>query len=149
MVSEGVTNGGWCCSGTCTHVLELRTIAGFSFSLIRAKHAEIEFLNNTFKNGFQTHRSVLPIGDYWTVLPLLTGKWEPLSEPTATGKFSGDDEWLRKIWPESKEHLNLPDRLEKLLKIVFNSANQNAWDLKKQVCFPENNIILTISVFMA
>ncbi|MCB0853194.1 MAG: hypothetical protein KDD63_13295, partial [Bacteroidetes bacterium] len=128
---EGVTNGGWCCPGTCTHVWNYEQSLASLFPSLERNMREIEFLNNTFENGFQTHRSVLPIGDYWFPGPAAAdGQMGTIVRAYRDWKFSGDDEWLRKIWPGVKRALEFAwtgsgEITEDRFKF---QANQNAWD---------------------
>ena len=131
---EGVTNGGWCCPGTCTHVWNYEQSLASLFPSLERNMREIEFLNNTFENGFQTHRSVLPIGDYWFPGPAAAdGQMGTIVRAYRDWKFSGDDEWLRKIWPGVKRALEFAwtgsgEITEDRFKF---QANQNAWDPQK------------------
>jgi non-lysosomal glucosylceramidase len=103
---EGVLRNGWCCPGTCTHVWNYEQTLASLFPSLERKMREIEFLHNSFENGFQTHRSVLPIGDYWFDGPAAAdGQMGTIVRAYREWKLSGDDEWLARLWPKIKKAL--------------------------------------------
>lgn len=103
---EGVNSGGWCCPGTCTHVWNYEQTLASLFPSLERKMREIEFQHNTFDNGFQTHRSVLPIGDYYFDGPAAAdGQMGTIVRAYREWKLSGDDEWLKQLWPKIKKAL--------------------------------------------
>jgi len=103
---EGVLNTNWCCPGTCTHVWNYEQTLASLYPLLDRKMREIEFLNNTFEDGFQTHRAVLPVGDYWFNGPAAAdGQMGTIVRAYREWKLSGDNEWLAKLWPKIKKAL--------------------------------------------
>ncbi|MCB0629730.1 MAG: GH116 family glycosyl hydrolase [Saprospiraceae bacterium] len=103
---EGVLTTGWCCPGTCTHVWNYEQALASLFPSLEPKMRGIEFLHNTFDNGFQTHRSVLPIGDYWFNGPAAAdGQMGSIVRAYREWKLSGDKEWLSRLWPKIKKAL--------------------------------------------
>lgn len=103
---EGVNNGGWCCPGSGTHVWNYEQSLASLFPSLERKIREIEFLHNTFDNGFQTHRSVLPIGDYYFDGPAAAdGQMGTIVRAYREWKLSGDHEWLARLWPKIRKAL--------------------------------------------
>ncbi|MBN1996621.1 hypothetical protein JW935_03645 [candidate division KSB1 bacterium] len=103
---EGVLENGWCCPGTCTHVWNYEQTLASLFPSLERSMREIEFLHDTFDNGFQTHRSVIPLGDYWFDGPAAAdGQMGTIVRAYREWKISGDNEWLKKIWPGIKKAL--------------------------------------------
>ncbi|PHN07883.1 GH116 family glycosyl-hydrolase [Flavilitoribacter nigricans] len=103
---EGVNSGGWCCPGTCTHVWNYEQTLASLFPPLERNMREIEFLHNTFDNGFQAHRSVLPIGDYYFNGPAAAdGQMGTVVRAYREWKLSGDDDWLAGVWPGVKKAL--------------------------------------------
>lgn len=103
---EGVADDTWCCPGTCTHVWNYAQTLASLFPSLERRMREIEFLHDTFDNGFQTHRSVLPLGDYWFDGPAAAdGQMGTIVRAYREWKLSGDNEWLAKLWPKIKSAL--------------------------------------------
>ncbi|MDD4226697.1 MAG: GH116 family glycosyl hydrolase [Mariniphaga sp.] len=103
---EGVLNTDWCCPGTCTHVWNYEQTLASLFPSLERKMREIEFLHNTFEDGFQTHRSVIPAGNYWFNGPAAAdGQMGTIVRAYREWKLSGDNEWLARLWPNIKKAL--------------------------------------------
>lgn len=103
---EGVLQTGWCCPGTCTHVWNYEQTLASLFPSLERKMREIEFLHNTFDNGFQAHRSVIPLGDYWFDGPAAAdGQMGSIVRAYRDWKLSGDDAWLAQLWPKIQKAL--------------------------------------------
>ena len=129
---EGVLEKGWCCPGTCTHVWNYEQTLASLFPSLERKMREIEFLHNTFEDGFQAHRSVIPLGDYWFNGPAAAdGQIGTIIRAYREWKLYGDNEWLSKLWPQIKKALEFAwtgsgeSSKEKV------GGNQQAWDPKK------------------
>jgi uncharacterized protein (DUF608 family) len=103
---EGVLDNGWCCPGTCTHVWNYEQALAVLFPSLERNMREIEFQHNTFDDGFQTHRSVFPLGDYWFNGPAAAdGQLGTIIRAYREWKIYGENEWLSKLWPKIKEAL--------------------------------------------
>jgi uncharacterized protein (DUF608 family) len=131
---EGVGINGWCCPGTCTHVWNYEQALASLFPELERSMRNIEFLHDTFENGFQTHRSVLPLGDYWFNGPVAAdGQMGSIIRVYREWKLSGDNDWLRSIWPKVKKALEFawygPGEI-KDEKFSF-QRSQTAWDPDK------------------
>jgi len=103
---EGVLTNDWCCPGTCTHVWNYEQTLASLFPSLERKMREIEFLHNTFEDGFQTHRSLIPTGNYWFNGPAAAdGQMGTIIRAYREWKLSGDDDWLAQLWPGIKKAL--------------------------------------------
>ena len=129
---EGVLDRGWCCPGTCTHVWNYEQTLASLYPSLERNMREIEFLNNTFDDGFQAHRSVIPLGDYWFNGPAAAdGQMGTIIRAYREWKLSGDNQWLSMLWPKIKKALEFAwtgsgeSSKEKV------GGNQQAWDPKK------------------
>ena len=129
---EGVLDNGWCCPGTCTHVWNYEQTLASLFPSLERKMREIEFLHDTFDDGFQTHRSVIPTGDYWfNGAAAADGQMGSIIRAYREWKLSGDSDWLEKLWPN----------IQKALEFAWNGSGeparektgnvQAAWDSEK------------------
>ena len=129
---EGVLDNGWCCPGTCTHVWNYEQTLAALFPSLERKMREIEFLHNTFEDGFQTHRSIIPPGDYYFNGPAAAdGQMGTIVRAYREWRISGNDRWLEEIWPKVKLALEFawtgsgePSRAKA-------GAHQQAWDPQK------------------
>lgn len=129
---EGVLENGWCCPGTCTHVWNYEQMLAVLYPSLERKMREIEFLHNTFEDGFQTHRSIIPLGDYYFNGPAAAdGHMGTIVRAYREWRLSGDDQWLTNIWPRVKLALEFawtgsgePSRQQV-------EAHQQAWDPEK------------------
>lgn len=103
---EGVLDNSWCCPGTCTHVWNYAQTLASLFPSLERKMRETEFLHNTFDDGFQTHRSVIPTGEYWFNGPAAAdGQMGTIVRVYREWKLSGDNDWLAMLWPKIKKAL--------------------------------------------
>ena len=103
---EGVLDDGWCCPGTCTHVWNYEQTLASLYPSLERKMREIEFMHNTFDDGFQVHRSVFPLGEYWFNGPAAAdGQMGTIIRAYREWKSCGDNEWLAMLWPKIKKAL--------------------------------------------
>jgi non-lysosomal glucosylceramidase len=103
---EGVLDNGWCCPGTCTHVWNYEQALAFLFPVMERNMREIEFQHNTTEQGFQRHRSLFPLGEYYfDGSAAADGQMGSIVRAYREWKLSGDNQWLLKIWPNVKKAL--------------------------------------------
>jgi uncharacterized protein (DUF608 family) len=129
---EGVNTNGWCCPGTCTHVWNYAQTLASLFPSLERKMREIEFLHNTFDDGFQVFRASVPTGNYYFNGPAAAdGQMGTIVRVYRDWKLSGDNEWLATLWPSIQKSLEFawtgsgePSK-EKV------GAHQAAWDPEK------------------
>ena len=126
---EGVLDNSWCCPGTCTHVYNYEQTLASLFPSLERKMREIEFLHNTFDDGFQTHRSVIPLGDYYFDGPAAAdGQMGTIVRAYREWRLSGDDGWLETIWPGVKLALEFAWTGSGEASLVRVGSRQQAWD---------------------
>lgn len=131
---EGVLNDGWCCPGTCTHVWNYEQTLASLFPSLERSMREIEFLHDTFDNGFQSHRSVLPLGDYWFDGPAAAdGQMGTIVRAYREWKSSGDDKWLATLWPDIQKALEFAWTGPGIVSDprLKHQERQMAWDANK------------------
>lgn len=103
---EGLGNDFGCCAGNCTHVYNYAQTMAYLFPSLARNHREIAFLHDTFGNGFQAHRCVFPLGDYWfDGPPAADGHFGNIVRVYREWKLSGDTEWLKTMWPSVRKAL--------------------------------------------
>ena len=100
---EGVLNTGWCCPGTCTHVWNYEQTLASLYPSLERNMREIEFTYDVDSSGLQNHRSVFPLGEArFDGGAAADGQMGSITRVYREWINSGDDAWLRKIWPNVK-----------------------------------------------
>ena len=90
----------------CTHVWNYEQTLAYLFPSLERSMRETDFLHNTFKNGYQVFRTLIPLGDYWWPFkPCADGQMGNIVRVYREWKLSGDTEWLKKLWPKVKAAL--------------------------------------------
>ena len=103
---EGLTDDSGCCPMNCTHVWNYEQTLAYLFPCLERTMRETDFLHNTFANGYQVFRTLMPLGKYWwTYKPCADGQMGNIVRVYREWKLSGDTEWLRKLWPKVKAAL--------------------------------------------
>ena len=112
---EGCSDHEGSCHGNCTHVWNYEQASAYLFGDLARSMRDIEFLHATDARGLMTFR---------VSLPLQRAAHHLTNDPNASGaiaaadgqmgclvklfrdwKLCGDDEWLRKLWPNAKRVL--------------------------------------------
>jgi uncharacterized protein (DUF608 family) len=99
---EGLGDESGCCPGNCTHVWNYAQTLSALFPSLERNAREISFSHDTFENGYQCFRSVIPLGDYWFRNVAADGQMGNIIRVYREWKYSGDSEWLKKLWPKVK-----------------------------------------------
>jgi len=103
---EGLTDDSGCCPMNCTHVWNYEQTMAYLFPSLERTMRETDFLHNTFDNGYQVFRTLMPLGNYWwTYKPCADGQMGNIVRVYREWKLSGDTDWLRKLWPKVKAAL--------------------------------------------
>lgn len=106
---EGCGDNEGCCPMNCTHVYNYEQSLAHLFPDVERSMRETDFLLNTRADGEMTFRTPVP------PTPIAEGKRDELETlPAADGQmgcvmkvyrewqYSGDDAWLRRLWPNVK-----------------------------------------------
>ncbi|MDH4217566.1 MAG: non-lysosomal glucosylceramidase [Candidatus Aminicenantes bacterium] len=103
---EGLTDDKGCCPMNCTHVWNYEQTLAYLFPSLERTVRETDFLHNTFDNGYQVFRTLMPLGEYlWTFKPCADGQMGNIVRVFREWKLSGDIAWLKKLWPKVKAAL--------------------------------------------
>ena len=104
---EGVSNTSGCCEGSCTHVWNYAQALPYVFPSLQRSMLEAHLANCVEKDGFMTFRMLLPLGTM--AVPDFhacgDGQMGTVIQAYREWLISGDDEWLRFIWPTVKKIL--------------------------------------------
>lgn len=103
---EGAGDKKGCCIGSCTHVWNYEQATAFLFGELASSMREIEFMQATDDQGLMSFRVHLPIErarDQGKAAA--DGQMGCIMKMYRDWQLSGDDEFLRKLWPKVKKAL--------------------------------------------
>ncbi len=104
---EGCGDTWGCCHGSCTHVWNYAQAIPHLFPDLERSLRETEFHESQNEQGHQTFRSALPIRqvkhDFHAAAD---GQLGGIMKVHREWRISGDLEWLRKIWPQTRQSLD-------------------------------------------
>ena len=119
---EGIWPDVGSCEGTCTHVWNYQQAVPFLFPALERSMRELDYRNNLDEVGGMSFRMPLPLGtDAHTESPCTDGQFGNVMKLYRDWKFSGDDEWLRGLWPLVKRSL----------EYSWSPENPDRWDADK------------------
>jgi len=103
---EGLADIRGSCPMNCTHVWNYENTMAYLFPSLERSFRETDFLHNTFDNGYQVFRTLIPLGPYWWKFkPCTDGQMGNIVRVYREWKLSGDTDWLKKLWPQVKKAL--------------------------------------------
>ena len=97
---EGCLDDAGSCLGSCTHVWNYELATAFLFASMARQMRELEYLHATADDGAMSFRIMLPLSraqEYAQVAA--DGQFGCVVKLFREWRLSGDDEWLRKLWP--------------------------------------------------
>ena len=97
---EGTFDHAGSCEGTCTHVWNYAQTIAFLWPELERSARRVEFLLETDEHGdmaFRTNR--IFGGAKWDMLPAVDGQLGTVVRLYREWAFSGDDSFLREVWP--------------------------------------------------
>ncbi len=104
---EGSSNGSGCCYGSCTHVWNYEQATAFLFGGLARSMRETEFLAATDDDGLMSFRVGLPLAprarDFGKAAA--DGQMGCVMKAYREWRLSGDDAWLRGLWPRVRKAL--------------------------------------------
>lgn len=103
---EGIGDDSGCCNGSCTHVWNYAQAISHLFPSLERSLRETEFLVSQNKAGHQTFRSALTIREVGhSFHAAADGQLGGIMKAYREWRISGDDEWLKKMYPYIKKSL--------------------------------------------
>ena len=103
---EGCGDKKGCCEGTCTHVWNYEQATAFLFPDLARGMREAEFLHATRDDGHMSFRVFLPLGRATEFgLAAADGQMGCLMKLYREWRLSGNDHWLRTLWPRARTAL--------------------------------------------
>ncbi|MGZ5134433.1 MAG: GH116 family glycosyl hydrolase, partial [Flavitalea sp.] len=104
---EGCNDGSGCCHGSCTHVWNYAQAIPHLFPALERSLRHTEFCENQNQQGHQTFRAALPIKPVdHGFHPAADGQLGGIMKVYREWRISGDNEWLKKIFPMVKVSLD-------------------------------------------
>ncbi len=105
---EGTNATTGCCEGSCTHVYNYEQVLPFLFPSLERGMREADYQYNFLgEEGALNFRIVLPLGKpgMASMLPCADGQLGDVIKIYRDWKISGNNDWLRKMWPSAKRAL--------------------------------------------
>lgn len=103
---EGSMDREGSCSGTCTHVWSYAQTVAWLFPDLERSARRVEYLVETTPEGLQRFRTLQVLGQRpWGAMPAVDGQFGTLLRLYREWRFSGDDAFLREVWPAAKRTL--------------------------------------------
>ena len=103
---EGCGDDVGSCHGSATHVWNYEQATAFLYGELACSMRKVDFLFSTREDGFMNCRSTLPLGTAkeWG-LAAADGQMGSLIRLYREWQLSGDDEFLRDLWPRARKAL--------------------------------------------
>ena len=119
---EGTNAYDGSCEGTCDHVWNYQYALPLLFPDFARQIIETDYTYNMKESGEMMFRTMLPLGSYMSNFRACVDvQMGCILRFYREWKFSGDDEWLKKLWP----------RVKKSLEYAWSPDNRDRWDPDK------------------
>jgi uncharacterized protein (DUF608 family) len=116
---EGCHPAAGSCEGSCTHVWNYQQALPFLFPALERSMREADYRFNMNEAGGLSFRLSLPLGtNYATERPCADGQFGNILKLYRDWKLSGDDEWLKGLWPAAKRSIDY----------AWSPDNPDRWD---------------------
>ncbi len=103
---EGCGDKAGCCFGSCTHVWNYEQATAFLFGDLAKTMREVEFKHATRSDGLMCFRADLPLDRATTwIHAAADGQMGCLMKLYRDWQLSGDDDFLRAMWPQARRAL--------------------------------------------
>jgi len=104
---EGCCDTLGCCAGTCTHVWNYQQMLPYLFPKLERSIRETDYANNLHDDGHMTFRMPLPLGTPGNPKfhAATDGQLGGIMKVYRDWRISGDDAWLKSLWPAVKKSL--------------------------------------------
>jgi uncharacterized protein (DUF608 family) len=119
---EGCCCDSGCCEGTCTHVWNYAYAVPFLFPQLERSMRDLEYRYTMRDDGKMGFRLQLPVGRaFLDWHACADGQFGGVIKSYREWKISGDDGWLKSIWPAIK----------KSIEFAWTKTNEDKWDFDK------------------
>jgi uncharacterized protein (DUF608 family) len=130
---EGCDDNAGCCPMNCTHVWNYAQTLAYLFPKLEQSVRYTDYEINTLADGEQKFRTMLPLqqGVVWNYVAAADGQMGTIMKVYREWQISGDDAFLRAVWPAAKRSLHFawhmwdPDR-----DGVMEGEQHNTYDIE-------------------
>ncbi len=131
---EGCQDHKGSCHGSCTHVWNYEQATAFLFGSLARSMREVEFLHATDNRGLMSFRVNLPL-EFGTSYGVAASDGQPgcIMKLYREWKLSGNDDWLRAIWPKARlalEFFWIPGGWDADVDGVMEGCQHNTMDVE-------------------
>ncbi len=103
---EGTDDDAGCCPLNCTHVWNYEQALAHLYPSLERSMRETDFLENLRPDGSMAFRTLVPTGRaQWAFKPAADGQMGCVVKLYREWQLSGDEAFLRKLWPRAKQAL--------------------------------------------
>lgn len=103
---EGTSDHRGCCPLNCTHVWNYEQTLAHLFPSLERSVRKVDFGFNTDEKGYMAFRTLIPLGlKRWQFKPAADGQMGTVVKLYREWQLSGDNEYLRELWPGAKRAL--------------------------------------------
>jgi non-lysosomal glucosylceramidase len=104
---EGCSDNAGCCPMNCTHVWNYEQSLAYLFPALERTMRETDFGHNTRPDGDMAFRTLLPLVEdtLWGFKPAADGQMGTVLKLYREWQLSGDEAFLRRLWPDAKRAL--------------------------------------------
>jgi len=130
---EGVNDKAGCCHGSCTHVWNYETTTAFLYPSIAHSLRSAAFGYPMDERGGMYFREMLPANKGRSTIVATDGQMGQIMKVYLDWKLSGDNEWLRGMWPKAKKALEfawLPGSWDADRDGVTEGVQHNTYDVE-------------------
>jgi uncharacterized protein (DUF608 family) len=130
---EGCNSNTGCCEGTCTHVWNYAQALPYLYPNLERSIRDADYAYNMTGEGRMTFRMPLPLGT------IAAGQFHAAGDGQLGGVMkvyrewliSGDDAWLRKVWPQTRRALEFAwQGWDKDKDGVMEGVQHNTYDIE-------------------
>ncbi|MGH9899990.1 MAG: GH116 family glycosyl-hydrolase [Pyrinomonadaceae bacterium] len=129
---EGCADDIGCCPMNCTHVWNYEQALAFLFPELERSMRITDFKYNMREDGGMSFRTLVPVGQaQWAEKAAADGQMGTIMKLFREWQISGDDQFLRELWPQAKRALEYawvmwdPDR-----DGVMEGEQHNTYDIE-------------------
>ncbi|MBI5281136.1 MAG: hypothetical protein HY858_05585 [Candidatus Solibacter usitatus] len=130
---EGANDRSGCCYGNCTHVWNYETSTAFLFPSLAVSLRNASFTNMLDERGAIHFRERLPKGHSRSGIAATDGQMGQIMKAYLDWKLSGDNDWLKRIWPGVKRAMEfswIPGGWDADRDGVPEGAQHNTYDVE-------------------
>jgi len=119
---EGCQAESGSCEGSCTHVWNYAQAIPFLFPALERSMRSAHYRVDQDEAGGMRFRTQLPLGiGYWSMRPCCDGQFGDVIKTYRDWRISGDDAWLKGLWPAVKSSI----------EYAWSDENPDRWDPEK------------------